>query len=127
MAGELEHFRMVIGGKAVDAESGATFESQNPYTGRRLAPRSRQGRVHRLDRDGPRGGPGGGRESTPSTSTWKKRRSGSSSPAEPATPSPSADPGFLGAYLGLLVRNPTTADALLPLANCGEPPIHTAT
>ncbi len=34
MAGELEHFPMVIGGKAVDAESGATFESQNPYTGR---------------------------------------------------------------------------------------------
>jgi acyl-CoA reductase-like NAD-dependent aldehyde dehydrogenase len=34
MAGELEHFRMLIGGKAVDALSGATFESQNPYTGR---------------------------------------------------------------------------------------------
>src|ERR1700727_1108974 len=34
MAGELEHFRMLIGGKAVDAESGATFESQNPHTGR---------------------------------------------------------------------------------------------
>ena len=34
MAGELEHFRMLIGGKAVDAESEATFESQNPYTGR---------------------------------------------------------------------------------------------
>jgi aldehyde dehydrogenase (NAD+) len=34
MAGELERFRMLIGGKAVDAESGATFESQNPYTGR---------------------------------------------------------------------------------------------
>jgi aldehyde dehydrogenase (NAD+) len=33
MAGELEHFRMLIGGKAVDALSGATFESQNPYTG----------------------------------------------------------------------------------------------
>src|SRR5690242_9513194 len=34
MAGELEHFRMLIGGKAVDAASGATFESHNPYTGR---------------------------------------------------------------------------------------------
>jgi acyl-CoA reductase-like NAD-dependent aldehyde dehydrogenase len=34
MAGELEHFRMLIGGKAVGAESGATFESHNPYTGR---------------------------------------------------------------------------------------------
>jgi acyl-CoA reductase-like NAD-dependent aldehyde dehydrogenase len=34
MAGELEHFRMLIGGRAVDAESGATFESHNPYTGR---------------------------------------------------------------------------------------------
>jgi acyl-CoA reductase-like NAD-dependent aldehyde dehydrogenase len=33
MTDELEHFRMVIGGKAVDAASGATFESQNPYTG----------------------------------------------------------------------------------------------
>ncbi len=30
MAGELEHFRMLIGGKAVDALSGATFESHNP-------------------------------------------------------------------------------------------------
>ncbi len=30
---ELERFRMVIGGEAVDAVSGATFESQNPYTG----------------------------------------------------------------------------------------------
>jgi aldehyde dehydrogenase (NAD+) len=34
MANELEHFRMLIGGKAVDAASGATFESPNPYTGR---------------------------------------------------------------------------------------------
>src|SRR6201996_6638662 len=34
MASELEHFRMLIGGKAVEAASGATFESQNPYTGR---------------------------------------------------------------------------------------------
>jgi acyl-CoA reductase-like NAD-dependent aldehyde dehydrogenase len=34
MPGELEHFRMVIGGKAVDAMSGRTFESLNPYTGR---------------------------------------------------------------------------------------------
>jgi acyl-CoA reductase-like NAD-dependent aldehyde dehydrogenase len=31
---ELERFRMLIGGKAVDALSGRTFESQNPYTGR---------------------------------------------------------------------------------------------
>jgi acyl-CoA reductase-like NAD-dependent aldehyde dehydrogenase len=30
---ELERFRMLIGGKAVDAASGKTFESQNPYTG----------------------------------------------------------------------------------------------
>jgi len=34
MPDELERFRMVIGGKAVDARSGRTFESQNPYTGR---------------------------------------------------------------------------------------------
>jgi aldehyde dehydrogenase (NAD+) len=34
MATELEHFRMLIGGKAADAASGATFESHNPYTGR---------------------------------------------------------------------------------------------
>ncbi|GEL20781.1 aldehyde dehydrogenase [Pseudonocardia asaccharolytica] len=34
MADELEHFRMLISGKAVDAISGRTFESQNPYTGR---------------------------------------------------------------------------------------------
>jgi aldehyde dehydrogenase (NAD+) len=30
---QLEQFRMVIGGKAVEAISGRTFESQNPYTG----------------------------------------------------------------------------------------------
>ena len=30
---ELARFRLLIGGKAVDALSGATFESQNPYTG----------------------------------------------------------------------------------------------
>jgi acyl-CoA reductase-like NAD-dependent aldehyde dehydrogenase len=29
----LEQFRMLIGGKAVEAVSGATFDSQNPYTG----------------------------------------------------------------------------------------------
>jgi aldehyde dehydrogenase (NAD+) len=34
MTGKLERFRMLIGGRAVDAESGATFESENPYTGR---------------------------------------------------------------------------------------------
>ena len=34
MASGLQHFRMLIGGKAVGAESGATFESHNPYTGR---------------------------------------------------------------------------------------------
>ncbi len=33
MASELEQFRMLIGGRLVDAESGATFESRNPYTG----------------------------------------------------------------------------------------------
>lgn len=37
MTGKLERFRMLIGGKAVDAESGATFESDNPYTGRSWA------------------------------------------------------------------------------------------
>ena len=31
---DLEHFRMVVGGKAVDAISGKTFESENPYTGK---------------------------------------------------------------------------------------------
>jgi aldehyde dehydrogenase (NAD+) len=30
---DLDRFRLLIGGKAVDALSGATFESQNPYTG----------------------------------------------------------------------------------------------
>lgn len=30
---ELEQFRMLIGGKPVDAVSGKTFQSQNPYTG----------------------------------------------------------------------------------------------
>jgi aldehyde dehydrogenase (NAD+) len=30
---QLEQFRMLIGGKAVDAISGRTFESENPYTG----------------------------------------------------------------------------------------------
>ncbi|HEX2297620.1 MAG TPA: aldehyde dehydrogenase family protein, partial [Pseudonocardiaceae bacterium] len=34
MAEQPERFRMVIGGNAVDAISGATFESENPYTGR---------------------------------------------------------------------------------------------
>jgi acyl-CoA reductase-like NAD-dependent aldehyde dehydrogenase len=34
MAEQLERFRMVIGGKPVDALSGAAFASQNPYTGR---------------------------------------------------------------------------------------------
>ena len=33
MAGELQHFRMLIGGKLVGAISGATFESHNPYSG----------------------------------------------------------------------------------------------
>jgi acyl-CoA reductase-like NAD-dependent aldehyde dehydrogenase len=33
MATDLERFRMTIGGKAVDALSGRTFESQNPFTG----------------------------------------------------------------------------------------------
>ena len=32
-AHELERFRMTIGGRSVDAISGHTFESQNPYTG----------------------------------------------------------------------------------------------
>jgi acyl-CoA reductase-like NAD-dependent aldehyde dehydrogenase len=29
----MEYFRMLVGGQAVDALSGATFESENPYTG----------------------------------------------------------------------------------------------
>ncbi|MDN5860844.1 MAG: aldehyde dehydrogenase [Pseudonocardia sp.] len=33
MSAELDRFRMTIGGKAVDAISGRTFESENPYTG----------------------------------------------------------------------------------------------
>ncbi|MDT7611276.1 MAG: (Z)-2-((N-methylformamido)methylene)-5-hydroxybutyrolactone dehydrogenase [Pseudonocardiales bacterium] len=33
MTEQLERFQMVIGGKPVDALSGKTFESQNPYTG----------------------------------------------------------------------------------------------
>ena len=33
MSEQLEQFRMLIGGKAVDALSGRTFESENPYTG----------------------------------------------------------------------------------------------
>jgi acyl-CoA reductase-like NAD-dependent aldehyde dehydrogenase len=37
MASELEHFQMLIGGKAVGASDGATFESLNPYTGRAWA------------------------------------------------------------------------------------------
>jgi aldehyde dehydrogenase (NAD+) len=34
---DLERFKLVIGGKPVDALSGATFESQNPYTGQTWA------------------------------------------------------------------------------------------
>ena len=34
MSEQLEQFRMLIGGKAVDAMSGGTFGSENPYTGR---------------------------------------------------------------------------------------------
>ena len=30
---ELEQFSMLVGGKAVGALSGKTFQSQNPYTG----------------------------------------------------------------------------------------------
>lgn len=37
MAGHLETFRMVVGGRPVDAVSGRTFESENPYTGRAWA------------------------------------------------------------------------------------------
>jgi acyl-CoA reductase-like NAD-dependent aldehyde dehydrogenase len=37
MAAELTRLRMLIGGKAVDAVSGRTFESQNPYTRRSWA------------------------------------------------------------------------------------------
>src|ERR1700744_5717682 len=34
---QLEQFRMLIGGKAVEAISGRTFESENPYTGQAWA------------------------------------------------------------------------------------------
>ena len=34
MTGELTKYRMTIGGRSVDALSGRTFESENPYTGR---------------------------------------------------------------------------------------------
>ncbi len=37
MVADLTRFWMLIGGKAADAVSGATFESQNPYTGRSWA------------------------------------------------------------------------------------------
>jgi len=37
MAADLTRFQMVIGGREVGAVSGATFESQNPYTGRAWA------------------------------------------------------------------------------------------
>ena len=37
MTDGLERVRLLIGGKEVDAASGATFESQNPYTGRSWA------------------------------------------------------------------------------------------
>ena len=37
MAADLARMRMVIGGKPVDAISGRTFESENPYTGRSWA------------------------------------------------------------------------------------------
>ncbi|MGH3436027.1 MAG: aldehyde dehydrogenase [Sciscionella sp.] len=37
MAASLAQFRMLIGGKAVDALSGSTFESANPYTGQSWA------------------------------------------------------------------------------------------
>ena len=33
----LETFKLFIGGKSVDARSGKTFESQNPYTGQAWA------------------------------------------------------------------------------------------
>ena len=37
MTDELTRFQMLIGGKPADAFTGRTFESQNPYTGRRWA------------------------------------------------------------------------------------------
>jgi acyl-CoA reductase-like NAD-dependent aldehyde dehydrogenase len=37
MAADLTRMRMVIGGKPVDAISGRTFESENPYTGQSWA------------------------------------------------------------------------------------------
>src|ERR1700753_369297 len=42
MSEQLERFQMLIGGKAVDASSGRTFESENPYTGQLWA-RTRDG------------------------------------------------------------------------------------
>ena len=37
MAADLTRMRMVVGGRAVDAISGRTFESENPYTGQAWA------------------------------------------------------------------------------------------
>jgi acyl-CoA reductase-like NAD-dependent aldehyde dehydrogenase len=52
MTSELMRLQMLIGGKAVGALSGGTFESQNPYTGRAWA-------------IVPDGGPGGPLAATP--------------------------------------------------------------
>ena len=43
MSKQLEQFRMLIGGKAADAISGRTFESENPYTGQPWACHARRG------------------------------------------------------------------------------------
>ena len=61
----MQRYQMLIGGEWVDAEGGATFESENPYLGApwalipratpsRCRPRGR-GRVRRVPR-GPAGG-----------------------------------------------------------------------
>ena len=61
----MERFRMVIGGKEVDALSGRTFESENPYTGPAVGGgagrRGRRTWTRRSERRGPRSTASGGR------------------------------------------------------------------
>jgi acyl-CoA reductase-like NAD-dependent aldehyde dehydrogenase len=52
VAGEVRRYRILIGGEWVDAQSGRTFESINPYTGKTWAvvlpdPRPFQARLMR--------------------------------------------------------------------------------
>ena len=68
---ELEKFSMLVGGKAVGALSGKTFQSQNPYTGRR----------------GPRSPTAGRRTSTPPSRPPGPRWTASGAPP-PGSPAP---------------------------------------